>query len=443
MPIHENNMSKKIFPNINFFPFLSVLLCLIIVINGIIFNPLSVHAEGVVADGIIDVLTTLTGGSGVAVSMDSPFYDAWCAYNGINNEEQAIQFINENCTIVNGDVTFNVKMKDSLEYALNQCKNTNCFYIYGINDASLPSDYCSTPEGNLACQALLDKYSSCFFVNGQSGYDYSRGVAYQQICLSPYDDVIAIGSNNDTSLCSFKLYRRLSLEQVRAYISFSVMSDGTISALNPSTNAWEDFYTLSDGFADWAYTDLTTAPLWQDYTYNPFRAYTNLSQNIIGDRSLLTNNTNGIKCFNSLDDVSYSVEPTKYTKYYNGSVPSSIDNSTYTEIKDSYNNTSGGSGGSGGSSDSGSGLGIFDAIGGAIGSILSGIFSILATIVEKLAEFFTTIIDTMLKTVDLFDNGFTEFLTALFPFFPEEWITLITLGLTFSVLAVVIRKFFG
>lgn len=139
-----------------------------------------------------------------------------------------------------------------------------------------------------------------------------------------------------------------------------------------------------------------------------------------------------------------------------GYTPGEIaDNSiTQTEINDfstNYNyyygdSSGGGSGsGSGGSSgdSGGSSGGFLDGLLNFIGGIGDGILSVLGKLLSFLNDAVSLVFDTFNDILDLFSNGFVNFIAALFPFIPDEWVTAITLALCLSVLGVIIRIFTG
>ena len=122
------------------------------------------------------------------------------------------------------------------------------------------------------------------------------------------------------------------------------------------------------------------------------------------------------------------------------------DNSiTQTEINDystNYNYYYGsGSGGSSGDSGSGSGGGFFDSFLNALGSLGDAVLGILSKLIEFIAKAVSFITDAFSDIASLAENGFTDLLTAFFPFLPSEWVAAITLLLALAVFGVVINLF--
>lgn len=83
---------------------------------------------------------------------------------------------------------------------------------------------------------------------------------------------------------------------------------------------------------------------------------------------------------------------------------------------------------------------LLSGVGDVVKGIIKGILSLLTKAVEALqgiADLFTTFVASV---VELF-GGFTDFLAAVFPFLPQEFFTILSLGLLLTVAAAVLRKF--
>ncbi|MBD5541362.1 MAG: hypothetical protein HDR00_09280 [Lachnospiraceae bacterium] len=140
----------------------------------------------------------------------------------------------------------------------------------------------------------------------------------------------------------------------------------------------------------------------------------------------------------------------QYMPNYTGQ-PITNNTISQTEINDystyyNYYYGSGGSGdGSGSGSESGSSGGWLDSILNGLGSLGNAVMSILSKLFEmvtKVIEFFTV---TLTDAMDAIPTGYANFLAALFPFLPKEWITAVTLFLGLLVAGVLIKiisKFF-
>ena len=110
-------------------------------------------------------------------------------------------------------------------------------------------------------------------------------------------------------------------------------------------------------------------------------------------------------------------------------------------LDDYFNNSGGGSGSSGNDSGSGSsGNGLLDFLGG-LGSIGDAILSILGKLMEYIGKALDLIGGTVTKVIDIIPKNITALLGALFPFFPEEWLTAIELGLVLAVIVGIVGLF--
>ncbi len=83
---------------------------------------------------------------------------------------------------------------------------------------------------------------------------------------------------------------------------------------------------------------------------------------------------------------------------------------------------------------------LLSGVGGVVGGLIKGVLSLLTKAVEALAgigELFTQFTESV---VTIF-GGFTSFLSAVFPFLPEEFFTIFILGTILLVAAAVLKKF--
>lgn len=83
---------------------------------------------------------------------------------------------------------------------------------------------------------------------------------------------------------------------------------------------------------------------------------------------------------------------------------------------------------------------LLSGVGDVLGGLIKGVLSLLTKAVDALAgigELFAHFVENV---VGLF-GGFTDFLSAVFPFLPEEFFTIFSLGMILLVAAAVLRKF--
>lgn len=163
-------------------------------------------------------------------------------------------------------------------------------------------------------------------------------------------------------------------------------------------------------------------------------------------------------CYKSVDDMKKDIGSQfigRYTDSYTGTPSQTI---TQSEVNNVVNNYYGGypddsGGGSGSGSDnsggsSSGGSGIIDGLGklfGAIGNIIDKLFGFVLGLLSKVVDFFGSILemftDTLTKLIDVIPSGFNEFLAAMFPYIPEEWITIAEFILLVSAIGCVVALF--
>ncbi len=143
----------------------------------------------------------------------------------------------------------------------------------------------------------------------------------------------------------------------------------------------------------------------------------------------------------------------KYTPDYTGTASNTVTQNTVNNVTNNYygDNSGGGSGGgSSGSDNSGggsSGGGIFDdiisGIANGVGSIIKGVFSIIKDLVDAIADAIVSITKSITDLMGLLKGDFTSFLSAVFPFMPQEFIKIMVASLALCLLGVIIKIFRG
>lgn len=119
--------------------------------------------------------------------------------------------------------------------------------------------------------------------------------------------------------------------------------------------------------------------------------------------------------------------------------PNNLTEDQLTIIVENYINGSGGGSVSGNGTGS-SGNGLSDFLGG-LGSIGDAILSILGKLLEYVGKALDLVSGTVTKVLDIVPKNITALLSALFPFFPEEWLLAIELGLVLSVIVGIVGIF--
>lgn len=171
---------------------------------------------------------------------------------------------------------------------------------------------------------------------------------------------------------------------------------------------------------------------------------------------LVSSHEGAINCYKSVADMKKDIGSQvigKYTPDYTGTASNTVTQNTVNNVTNNYygDNSGGGSGGgSSGSDNSGggsSGGGIFDdiisGIANGVGSIIKGVFSIIKDLVDAIADAIVSITKSITDLMGLLKGDFTSFLSAVFPFMPEEFITIMVASLALCLLGVIIKIFRG
>lgn len=120
----------------------------------------------------------------------------------------------------------------------------------------------------------------------------------------------------------------------------------------------------------------------------------------------------------------------------NNTISSSEINNYVNNYNNYYGSGSGSGGGGSGSESSGNWLDSLLNSLGKFGDIIMTLLSKVFDIITDIIKFFT---DTLADAMDIIPTGFVEFLGALFPFIPKEWITAVSLALALMLIGVVIK----
>lgn len=161
-------------------------------------------------------------------------------------------------------------------------------------------------------------------------------------------------------------------------------------------------------------------------------------------------NLNALNVYKTVADMKKDIGSQfigSYADTYTGTPSQTITQSEVNNFVNNYypDSGSGGGSGSGSGSDSGGGSsgGIFDdiisGIASGVGSIIKGIFSIVKQLVDAVADAIASITKSITDLSSLLKTGFTDFLSAVFPFLPQEFITILIAGLSLFLLGVTIK----
>ncbi len=272
------------------------------------------------------------------------------------------------------------------------------------------------------------------------------------------DGTSGVATNLDLEASSTTLYND-NWEVCKSYYVYLITPfDGTVD-----TSVYKYFYysnsgkyVLCESFDDIVFSDCR-------YTTAPSRS-TLLSSSYSCQMStgfFFNGGSQALNVYKSVDDMKKDIGSQvigSYTDTYTGTPVQTITQSEINNIINNYypsdpgDDPGGGSGSGSGSDDSGGsssgGFGIIDGLGklfGAIGNIIDKLFGFVLGLLSKVVDFFGSILemftDTLTKLIDIVPTGFNEFLAAMFPYIPEEWITIAEFILLVSAIGCVVALF--
>lgn len=380
----------------------------------------------------------------------------WFIDNKNMNEDEVVDYFNKNVS-VDGDG--NYTFTDDAQLTINQMledydKAVTMMYRYPYRPDYLEADWFPNKTMYTYFVDMVKKHPEYYFdvFVEADNQTLSFFVYRSDDCLS------AVNANFDLIYASCALYNSDWLQNVEGYFMtlnnactlrvFKNLSSGLSS---PSTE-----FTSFDEAVEKGTKMSFTFP--QSSCIRSDNIKWSLPKWNRGNPDYLVSSHEGaINCYKSVADMKKDLGSQvvgKYTSDYTGQPNYNITTSEVNNIVNNYYNDSGGGSGSGGGSsgsdDSGGGSGILDGLGkvfGAIGKVIDKIIGFLLDIIAKIVEGFTKILDlfagTFTKLIDLVPSGFNDFLSAMFPYIPEDWITLVTASITIFALGTIFWFFRG
>ncbi len=476
-----NIKNKKMIGNIYFFSFFKrafiCFLCIILCFN-VVCKPKKTYAAtlGVaVTWGLVDYLAALVASAGIALTVDG-FCRGLGLYGGDEEvtEEEALQWCKNNISI---DGDNNVVFTDDAKAFIND-------YLLGTYNDSVTMTYryptpvqCISAENfpnNTIYQALIKTcmaYPNSYVLTSNSYHGFQQSGVYMAL-------------DGSVSSCRFDTYWWYVIPEPFAGVS-QYLDLATASTTFYNDN-WEDyfiprkfvftpdgraFYQVNEELAGYAgylaEFDIDNFPLLDDVDKGMDWAqfgtsYTTFLDNSysasLSARTVYSASPNALNVYKSVadmkKDIGSQVIGNYIPDYYTGTPNYNITTSEVNNIVNNYypsdpDDDPGGGSGSDDSGGSGSGgSGIIDGLGklfGAIGNIIDKLFGFVLGLLSKVVDFFGSILemftDTLTKLIDIIPTGFNEFLAAMFPYIPEEWITIAEFILLVSAIGCVVALF--
>ena len=371
----------------------------------------------------------------------------WFSDNKQMDEPERIDYFSENMS-VDGDG--NYIFSDDAQLTINQMlsdynDSVTMVYRYTANPNYVDASAFKTKQGYDEFVRVLKDNPDKFFCHIGS-YDESFGRTHYFLVFDTLESAISLYPDLLSSRCQF--YDENWNTPLGAY------SIGLIDETRDDDKMWCYTNTGNGVNLNVSFDDIFSA------SDLGGRSIADGVLNSINDFSCgLNKNTiysayaGAINTYKSLDDMKKDIGSQVIGNYipdcYTGTPNYNI---TTSEVNNIVNNYYGGGSGDGsgdgsGSDDSG-GSGIIDGLGkffGAIGNIIDKLFGFVLGLLSKVVDFFASILemftDTLTKLIDIVPAGFNQFLSAMFPYIPEEWITIAEFILLVSAIGCVVALF--
>lgn len=335
-------------------------------------------------------------------------------------------------------------------------------YRYPLNKANIdPSEFASKVWYDTFCD-LLDAFPDYYFYFNNTTWLQGPGCnindgskSYSYYCLFAVKDPFA-GVNSYPDLMTTPVYlynqdwsdvKNVSVILVMSTDNFTTRDNIYYldrSSFNGNHNG--SFYSSLDDFknAGIVFEDASSSALSMCNQFSWKRG--------VSSFTAYSAKTTPINVYKTVADMKKDLGSQVVGKYmpdYTGTASNTVTQNTVNNVTNNYygDNSGGGSSGSDDSSGGGSGGGIFDdiisGIANGVGSIIKGIFSIIKDLVDAIADAIVSITKSITDLMGLLKGDFTSFLSAVFPFMPQEFITIMVASLALCLLGVIIKIFRG
>lgn len=440
--------------------FLVCLLCIILAFSTVC-KPKDVNAVTLgtaTTWGIVDFLAAIAASAGISVTAYE-FFDGLGFFEGKDgpvSEDEALQWCKNNISVDgNNNVVFTDDAKQFINnYILGTYNDSvTMMYRYPFRPDYLEADWFPNKTMYTAFVDMVKQHPEFYFdVFVEAGNQMLSFYVYRSDdCLS------AVNANFDLIVAPCALYNSDWLQNVEGYFMTLDSSctlrvyDNLDSGLGSPCTEFKSFNEAVEKGNKMSFVFPQSNCIRAD---NMKWSLPNWSRT--NHDYLVSSHAGAINCYKSVADMKKDLGSQvvgKYTSDYTGQPNYNITTSEVNSIVNNYysDNSGGGSGGgSGGSGDSGggsSGGGIFDniisGIANGVGSIIKGLFSIIKDLVDAIADAIVSITKSITDLMGLLKGDFTSFLSAVFPFMPQEFITIMVASLALCLLGVIIKIFRG
>lgn len=456
MSFWEKFFSSSVFKKLRSFRkrFFVALLAIIIAFNTIC-KPKEVDAFAITTLlAIIGTVCTVT----MTTIAAKDAYDRWKESSGETDDFET--YFNKQITV---DGNGNYVISDAGMVTINAMKKDieeGDTYTYGYfpKSGNLGSEGFYTKSAHDVCVSLIQgSPGNLFYIAGRVTQTHPTAGNVNCIRVNifpvPYGGVgsPAMMIGGPVSYYSENWSSQFDYRTVYVYDPFNNDSVQGMFYVDSSGNRHE-FASASEVLLDFSPSDVPVVgkEIIQANTYSSRRDLSQITLNY-GAGRVFTDYAGGFPVFNSVAAMKKGLDGCTKMEYMPGYTGGTITKNTVTQqdIEDYsttynyyYGNDSGGSGsGSGSGSGGGSSGNWVESIINGIGSFFDGLLTIVGKVIELLGKLVDLITKSFADLMDIVPTNFVNFLTALFPMVPEEWITAATLFITLALLGVLIRLF--
>lgn len=428
-----------------------VTLLAIIIAFNFVCKPKETHAFAVTT--LLAIITCLTG----VVVGGATVYDIWKRNH--NETDDFETYFNKHIT-VNGDGNYiidDVGMVTINEMQAIQKEMDSYTYGYLPGSKNLGTEGFRTKKARDFCVSLIQNNAgSLFYISGglylnDPTWGQVPGIRVN-IFPVPYGGV---GKPTDMIGSSVNFYT----EDWSDYFSYKCVfiydhgGNDSIYGMYyfDSEGTRHDIKDVEDVLTDFNLSEVRKEgrDVCRANTYPSRRAFSQVTLNY-GIGRVFTDYAGGFPVFNSVAAMKKGLEGCTEMEYMPGYTGQPVTKNTVTqqEIEDystTYNyyygdNSGNNPGGSGGGGGDGSGNWVESIVNG-LGSFFNGLLTIAGKVIELLGKLVELLTKAFADILDILPTNFVNFLTALFPMVPEEWLTAATLFITLALLGMLIKMF--
>lgn len=440
--------------------FLVCLLCIILAFNTVC-KPKDVDAAALgtaTTWGIVEFLAAIVASAGISVTAYE-FFDGLGFFEGKDEpvtEDEALQWCKNNISVDgNNNVVFTDDAKQFISSYILGTYNDNIqmTYRYFFNPDNVDFSIIDNKDVHDELIRVMKEYPQLHFVCWGRTTEAGHGVAFWIGINNDLEYAVSL-NNNLGILTRNKVFTSNWVNPVpnaKICLLDTGREDGLYWGYMPISNPNAGIYNVSfDDLYKLYEEDKIASSTYSADTLSELTLSASKTDKVIFgcNQCVISADSSAINCYKSVADMKKDTGNYKvgtYTPEYTGSPNYDITVSEVNNVVNNYYN--GGSSGSDDSSGGGSGGGIFDdiisGIANGVGSIIKGVFSIIKDLVDAIADAIVSITKSITDLMGLLKGDFTSFLSAVFPFMPQEFITIMVASLALCLLGVIIKIFRG